>query len=418
VLTAVSTAELGRRCETGAVADRERASQLGLTAALTSRAGRIDSLSLILRVTVATTISYLLARAFSGSQLPVFAPITTLFVVQASPFSTLGLTAQRVLGTGLGVAAATFYVTWVPVTWWSIFLAILASLLVARALPVGLAGQLQIPVAVVFVLALGPGDPRVDLWRVLDVGLGAVVGVIAVFVLPPRPRLNEARTALTTYAAELTALMRAMADEAGSRGGPLPDDTRHAFIGQSRALRTRAGAVREAVRTAEESVRLNPRARAIGSDLDHLDAQLLWLTRIAIQTRSFAGAVDRVYDRAGEAPALPRTMLATLLTDLASLVDLVMRDGIDDDAHALSDGMSDDVRLAVEVTSGSGDIVEALGSLSLLGRLEQLREIAVGGPRPTDSIDAATHSDEAFEDEPEESSTPAAERIRRLLGRA
>ena len=42
-------------------------------------------------------------------------------------------------------------------------------------LPVGLAGQLQIPVAVVFVLALGPGDLSVDLWRVLDVALGAAV---------------------------------------------------------------------------------------------------------------------------------------------------------------------------------------------------------------------------------------------------
>ena len=136
-----------------------------LSAALNARSRGIDSLGLVLRISVATTVSYLMAQRVSGSLLPIFAPMTTLFVVQSSPFSTLGMTAQRVLGTGLGVAVATVYVTFVPVTWWSVFLALVASLLLARALPVGIVGQLQIPVATVFVLALGPGDLAVDLWR-------------------------------------------------------------------------------------------------------------------------------------------------------------------------------------------------------------------------------------------------------------
>jgi hypothetical protein len=340
--------------------------------------------------------------------------MTTLFVVQSSPFSTLGVTAQRVLGTGLGVAAATLYVTWVPVVWWSVFLAIFAALLVARALPVGLAGQLQIPVAVVFVLALGPGDLRVDLWRVLDVALGAAVGVAAVFILPPRPQLDGARTELTTYAAELTALLREMAAEAGTHPVPLHDDTRHAFVKSSRALRTRSGTVRESVLYAMESARLNPRARAVGDQLDQLDSQMLWLTRIAIHTRSLAGAVDRVYDRPGLAPALPRTTLSSLLMELASLVDSVARDGIDEDSHSISDRMTDDIRMAVEMTAGSGDLVEALGSLSLLGRIEQLRETAAAGPRAHDVVDAPGDD---LEDDEDDSSTSATERLRRLLGR-
>jgi uncharacterized membrane protein YgaE (UPF0421/DUF939 family) len=409
------------------VPDRDRSADLGLSQALMARSRGIDNYGLVLRIAVAATVSYLISHVVSGSPVPVFAPITTLFVVQSSPFSTLGMTAQRVLGTGLGVAVATLYVTWVPITWWSVFLAILASLLVARALPVGLVGQLQIPVATVFVLALGPGDLAVDLWRVADVALGALVGVVAVFVFPPRPRLAEAQTELATYAAELTAFLREMAAELGTYAEPLPSDTRHAYIGTSRGLRGRAGAVRDAVAHAVESARFNLRARGVMDELDVLERELRWLTRIAIQARGLGGAVDRLYDRGGVAPALPSHVLAPLLTALADLVDVVTRDGVDEDAHAISDAMTEDVRVAVEITAGSIDVVEALGSLSLLGRVEQLREIAVTGPVPLDAVEitspeppdaAAEPAEPSAEpaESPDDSAASAIERIRHLLG--
>ena len=395
----------------------ERTSELGLQAALTSRMRPIVSVSLMLRVAVATTLSYLLAHRFSASALPIFAPMTTLFVVQSSPFSTLGMTAQRVIGTGLGVAAATVYVSFVPITWWSVFLALFASLLVSRLLPTGLVGQLQIPVATMFVLALGPGDLTVDLWRVADVALGGLVGVAAVFVFPPRPRLAQAQSALSAYAGELTAFLREMAVEPGRHPAPLPSGTRHAFIGTSRHLRVSAGSARDAVGHALESARLNVRARGVEHELDMLERELRWLTRLAIQSRSLSGAVDRLYDRAGVAPALPVPMLSGLLSGLADLVDAVARDGLDEDAHAVSDAMADDVRLAVEVTAGSIDVVEALGSLTVLGRIEQLRDIAVAGPVPLDEVH---HDDEPSQDDgvPEaddDTTASAIDRIRHLL---
>ena len=379
--------------ETVGVPDRDRSSDLGFSAALNTRSRGIDTFGMVVRISLATTVSYLLAHAVSGSALPVFAPITTLFVVQSSPFSTLGMTAQRVLGTGLGVLVATVYVSWVPITWWSVFLALVTSLLIARMLPTGLVGQLQIPVATVFVLALGPGDLAVDLWRVADVVLGGLVGVAAVFVFPPRPRLTQAQAALTAYAGELTAFLREMATEPGTHASPLPKDTRHAFIGTSRHLRTTAGTTRDAVAHALESALFNVRARGVSDDLDLLERELHWLTRIAIQSRALSGAIDRLYDRAGVAPALPVHLMRGLMAALADLVDAVARDGVDEDAHAISDAMADDVRLAVEITAGSVDVVEALGSLSLLGRIEQLRDIAVTGPIPLDEVESAPDDD-------------------------
>ena len=107
--------------------ERSMAADLGLTEALQARTRGFGSFTMLLRVAIATTASYLVAVRFSQSVLPIFAPATTLLVVQSSAFSTLGMLAQRVLGTGLGVAAATVYVSYVPVTWWSVFLAVLAA---------------------------------------------------------------------------------------------------------------------------------------------------------------------------------------------------------------------------------------------------------------------------------------------------
>jgi hypothetical protein len=146
-----------------------------------------------------------------------------------------------------------------------------------------------------------------------------------------------------------------------------------------------------------------------------LERELRWLTRLAIQSRSLSGAVDRLYDRAGVAPALPVHMLSGLMSGLADLVDVVARDGVDEDAHAISDAMADDVRLAVEVTAGSVDVVEALGSLTVLGRIEQLRDIAVAGPVPLDEVhqDAETQDDDVTS--PDDTVSSGIDRIRHLL---
>jgi hypothetical protein len=387
------------------------AAALGFSDALQARNRGLGSVTMALRVAVATTASYFIAEHVSGSALPIFAPITTLLVVQTSAFSTLGITAQRVLGTGLGVATATLYVTFVPITWWSVFLAVLVSLLVARLLPFGIAGQLQLPLATVFVLALGPGDASVDMWRVADVVLGGVIGVIAVFALPPRPQLEPARQQLRSFADEIVALLETVADEVGSHAAPLPRDTRHAFIAPSRALRGRTQQVIDAVTVAIESVRFNPRARGAGMELDLLDQRAMWLRRISIQSRGLGGAVDRLYDREGPTPALPSAALAGLLRDLAGLLTVVDRDGPQDaDSHQLDEGLAQQLTAAVGATTASFAAAEALDSLSILGRIDHLRVLVAGGPKPDEDIEAAP------EDEPEEAAPRAADRVRRMLG--
>ena len=70
----------------------------GLAEVLQQRHSGLGSPMLVFRLAIAVTVSWLIALAFSRSPLAIFAPITTLLVVQSSPWSTLGLSLQRILG--------------------------------------------------------------------------------------------------------------------------------------------------------------------------------------------------------------------------------------------------------------------------------------------------------------------------------
>ena len=155
---------------------------------LQQRHGGLGTPAHVIRLAIAVTVAWLVAVTFSRSSLGIFAPVTTLLVLQSSPWSTLGLSLQRILGTGIGVLAASIWVNLVGLSWWSFFIATLVSLLVARMIPWSIAGQIQIPIAVVFVLALGPGSMQDDIWRVLDVVIGGVIGLLAVYLYPAKPK--------------------------------------------------------------------------------------------------------------------------------------------------------------------------------------------------------------------------------------
>lgn len=397
--------------------DRSAASDLGLAEALQARTRGFGSLSMLIRVAVATTVSYLVAVRFSQSVLPIFAPATTLLVVQSSAFSTLGMLAQRVLGTGLGVAVATVYVTYVPITWWSVFLAVLAALLISRALPLGVVGQLQLPVAVVFVLALGAGDLSTDLWRVVDVVVGGVIGVVAVFAAPPRPRVVEARAAIDAYLTDISALIRSIAAGVDTWEVARPRSSRHLFVSEARALLGHVARVADAMAEAVESVRFNPRARSLRSELEPLARRRLWATVLATQTRALAGSADRLYDREGEQPALPSSTFRPILLDLAALLDLVAATGVQDASDAANLALADRLRLAVAATSDHREVVDVLDSVTVLGRVDQLRTLIAHGPWSEDPFDHDVNEPGAsVAADPEDALSPG-ERLRRLIRR-
>ncbi len=90
----------------------------------------LGSIGQVVRVALAISVSWLVAISLTQSQLGFFAPLTALLVVQTSPWSTLGVSLQRIVGTGAAVLVSALWVNWVGLTWWSFAIAALVSLLI------------------------------------------------------------------------------------------------------------------------------------------------------------------------------------------------------------------------------------------------------------------------------------------------
>ena len=355
---------------------------LGLAEVLQQRPLGLGSVRHVVRIALAVTVSWAIAVAVSKSTLGIFAPITTLIVVQSSPWTTLGVSVQRILGTGIGVLVASVWVNAVGLTWWSFLIGVLAALLVARRLPWSLGGQLQIPVAVVFVLALGSGSLGEDVWRVFDVIIGGVVGILAVFVYPARPRPEVFEGKLRAYRDAVVETLDAVGRESGTHVTPLPTEVLHDYVAPSRRLRDAAGAARTELVRLVESSHLNLRGRGVADQLEGDAHRLRRLSGIGVQVRGIVGAANWLYDREGVVAILSGDQLRALIEAEVELMGVVLGGpampvrGTDAELARRLDEELDVAlrRTADEVVAGGGGVGGVLESVSLIGRLDHVRQ--------------------------------------------
>lgn len=341
----------------------------------------LGSLKQVARLTIAVTVSWAVAVAVSKSQMALFAPVTTLMVVQSSAWTTLGLSIQRIVGTGIGVLVASIWVNVAGLNWWSFLIGVGASLLIARLLPWSLGGQLQIPVAVVFVLAMGAGSLAQDAWRVADVFIGGAIGLLAVFIYPPKPRPEPLESALRSYRDAVVDTLREVGAESGSHDGPLADGTPHDYVAPSRRLRALADAGRDELVRYVEGAHLNLRARGVEDYIVGQAVRLRRLSGIGVQVRGVVGEANRLYDRAGPEPALATDRMREVVRGLTELMAAVL--GAEGDpvgrgdrarTERLAQELEDDLRAAADaLVDHHGGVGTVLGSVTLLGRLDLIR---------------------------------------------
>ncbi len=383
--------------------------EAGIAASMRHVHGGLGSITVVLRIAIAATVSWVASQYLSQSTLGVFAPMTTLMVVQASPSSTIGLAFQRILGAGLGVLGASIWVNAVGLTWWSFLVAVLLSLLVARRLPWSIIGQLQLPVAVVFVLTLGPGTLEQDVWRVLDVLIGGLVGVAVITIYPPRPKAEPFEQALRELRDELLATLDRIGTECGSFPSSLGAGAKHDFIVSSRSLRDRGDAVRDAFAALASAAQWNLRGRAVRERLDDEAWRLRRVMTIGMQVRGIASAADALYDR-DEPPAMRPDELRRI-TDQVAWLGRTALGGPGDDVRTSDAGVvqaeaamvaASITALADELEARSPRVSAVLGSLSLLGRLDHLARLLgrfAAGRQGTGPSALATDDDDADDED-------------------
>ncbi|NWF25391.1 FUSC family protein [Streptomyces sp. PKU-EA00015] len=210
-----------------------------------------------LRSTAAATISYVVALyAVDSTAPPLTAPLTALLVVQVTLYSTLTTGVRRVNSVVVGVLIAIGFSVLVGLSWWSLGLIILASLVVGHFVRVD---EFVPEVAISAMLVLGVTQVADTAWdRVLETLIGAVVGLLFNVVFVPPVWVETAGDSIEDLARRMRRLLLLIGEELTR---PTHVERAAARLHEARRLDNDVADVDAALRQAEDSLRLNPRVK-------------------------------------------------------------------------------------------------------------------------------------------------------------
>jgi hypothetical protein len=212
----------------------------------------------LVRSTAAAVIAYVAAVELLPVKAPLTAPLTALLVVQVTLYTTLTTGIRRVIAVVAGVLIAIGFSELIGLTWWSLGLIILASLVIGHLIRVD---EFVAEVAISGMLILGVGahaHAGQALDRVEETLIGAAVGILLNALLAPPVFVEPAGAAVAELADRLTELIQRVGREV-SGGATL--ENAWSWLHEARRLDNEIARFDESLRRAEESTRLNPRVR-------------------------------------------------------------------------------------------------------------------------------------------------------------
>ncbi|MDX6329495.1 MAG: hypothetical protein QOI83_1878 [Streptomycetaceae bacterium] len=208
------------------------------------------------RSAVGATIAYQAALWLTNEPAPLTAPLTALLVVQVTFYATLTTGVRRAVSVVGGVLIAIGFGALVGLTWWSLGILILASLVTGHFLKVD---EFVAEVAISAMLVLGVAHQAAAAWdRVLETLIGAAVGVLLNALFAPPVFLRPAGEAVEDLACKMRRLLERIGEELGQ--GATADQA-GGWLHEARRLNSEIARVDAELSRAEESTRLNPRVR-------------------------------------------------------------------------------------------------------------------------------------------------------------
>jgi len=219
-----------------------------------------------------------------------------------------------------------------------------------------------------------------DVWRVLDVIIGGVIGLIAVYLYPAKPKPAEFEAALTHYRDAIVNVLHLVGHGNGPEGTLLELGVNHEYVGISRALREEADSARQALVKLAESSFWNPRGREVAARLDEDARRLRRLGGIGVQVRGIAGAANLLFDR-GVSQPLTAERFGELVDQLASMARVTLGDegspftqvgqeSVELESSKLTAALDAAAR---HVMVHAGDVQGVIGAIALLGRIDHIR---------------------------------------------
>lgn len=246
----------------------------------------------MLKTSVAVIVAWLLSNLLLGQQLPIFAAIAALLVVQPSVNQSLAKGVERSIGVILGVLLAYGAGIVFGVSTWIVLAIVVVSLLLAWALRLTPGSANQIPISAMLVLAIGGAqNTEYAIERVLETLIGCVVGLLINALIVPPVLSGPAHHAVVRLATLIAATLDALA-VALTR--PQTTAELATMLENARALRPLQLQAQAAITGAEESLLLNPRR---GVHRQSIESDQVLMRKLAILVTRVLGLARAVHDR-------------------------------------------------------------------------------------------------------------------------
>ena len=210
----------------------------------------------ITRLTSGAVLSYLITLVVTDGAIDLTGALTALLVMQASAYSTLKMSVVRVGAVLSGVLVASLLSASVGLNWWSLGIAIAASLLLGKVLRLG-DQALETPITAMLILGVTNPDIAAEI-RVLNTFVGAGVGVAINLLYPPPLPTARAAQSLRLVAEAAAAPLDAAADALAA--GPVTGAEVEGWLDRARAASRRVGTASRNIAAIKDSRRFNPRA--------------------------------------------------------------------------------------------------------------------------------------------------------------
>jgi len=243
------------------------------------------------KTALATVAAWLVAGALIRGELPTFAAIAALLVVQPSLNQTLARAIERSLGVVAGVLVA--YVVGIVFGggYWIVLAAIVIAIGLAWLFRLTPTTSVQVPISAMLVLSIGMSTPGYAADRIIETVVGAAIGVaVNIFVVPPIS-VEPARRAVDALLAETADRIDAIALALTRAQTP---QALEELLLLSRLLIPMGAKADAALTSADESLSINPQR---GRHQPGLDEAIQLRARLARLTTRTLAMTRTLHDR-------------------------------------------------------------------------------------------------------------------------